>query len=163
MSRIWHITSTSILITLLVACSVRMPARVTPTVKIEQELCFVMSCTGEFTAFTWVDENANGIHDQSEAPLAGVEFLELSGAYIVMEILDLESKTSKPYKPISNQEGIARFPVGYSGASAVGCENSCKAGQKNIVIEPKVPQGYRLTTLSRQSIEEGLNFGFAPK
>jgi hypothetical protein len=163
MSKIWYTTLTVLLATSLVACQVRMPTRSTPTAEAEQVGCHRLSCEGEFTAFTWVDTNADGIYDESEAPLAGVEFLKLKGAYIMIEILDLENKTSKLYKPISNQEGIAHFPVSYAGVPAASCVDSCKAGREKIIIEPRVPQGYRLTTPSRQSIEEGLSFGFSPK
>jgi streptogramin lyase len=107
-----------------------------------------VDCAWYASVEAWVDENANGIWDEGEPPLEGVEF----------HVDDVLNGYTNMGNAISDWKGIARISLWLPG---------CPKARFEVYAEP--PTGYRLTTDARLPAEgEGyggsgpFRFGFAP-
>jgi hypothetical protein len=170
MSRTWYTAFVILLATSLAACSVRAPTRalaplvvITRVVEVEQVVCVAVTCETSFDAFSWIDANENGMVDDGESPFPGVKFTAYRGSEELSKpSYPLHTPTVSPHW-LSNQEGVTHFYLNHTG-EAPDCKDACDTSRKailgTIVVKARVPLGYRLTTPRRQSIEDGLNFGF---
>src|SRR5688500_18800840 len=109
-------------------------------------------CTWYASARTWIDANADGLVNPGESPLSDVKIY----------VDDIQNQLARISWPaITDQEGDVQLKV-----SIPGCANAY------FEIYVDIPEGYRITTRPRLSVEpelwEGAGtgrvyyFGFAP-
>lgn len=113
-----------------------------PTTELIQADCFWSA-----TAAAWLDANGNGVKDESEAPLEGIEFVLEPSVY---------SRTK------TNGDGVAQIlattPI---DGSEVSCEDLL--AEMNPSIFPTQYEGYQLTTNDREPYigsDTDYEFGF---
>ena len=120
--KLWHFGTMIILLFAFQGCT---PADRLPTTELIQADCFWSA-----TATAWLDENGNGVKDESEAPLEGIEFVLEPSAY---------SRTK------TNSDGVAQIlattPV---DGSEVSCDDLL--AEMNPSVFPTQYDGYQLTT-----------------
>jgi len=104
-------------------------------------------CSWEFTGQAWIDENADGIWDENEPPLEGVQF-HLNYA-------------SEPDHDVNMEEA---YTDSHGDVSLGLWTYSCAPAK--FAVYPDIPSGYRLTTkasVTRTTRQQDtkISFGFA--